>query len=110
MTKRLAITGGTVITPEAEIFNGIVLCKEGRISFVGSANDAAPDENSQIIDATDCIVMPGLIDTHFHGSGGDDVMANGAAGIARIAHNLLKFGTTGFLATTIAARHDAQAR
>ncbi len=105
MTSRLAITGGTVVTPEAAIFNGIVLCEDGRISFVGSANEAGPDENSQIVDATDCIVMPGLIDTHFHGSGGDDVMANGAAGIGRIAHNLLQFGTTGFLATTIAARH-----
>ena len=105
MTSRLAITGGTVITPEAAIPNGIVCCEDGRIRFVGSTNDAEPDSNSQIIDATDCIVMPGLIDTHFHGSGGDDVMTNGAAGIARIARNLLQFGTTGFLATTIAARH-----
>ncbi|NOT60649.1 MAG: N-acetylglucosamine-6-phosphate deacetylase [Acidobacteria bacterium] len=105
MSQRLAITGGTVVTPEAAITNGIVLCEDGRISFVSSASEAAPDENSQIIDATGCVVMPGLIDTHFHGSGGDDVMANGAAGIGRIARNLLQFGTTGFLATTIAARH-----
>jgi N-acetylglucosamine-6-phosphate deacetylase len=50
--------------------------------------------------------MPGFIDTHFHGSGGDDVMANGAEGVQRISRALLKFGTTGYLATTIAARHE----
>jgi N-acetylglucosamine-6-phosphate deacetylase len=52
------------------------------------------------------VLMPGFIDTHFHGSGGDDVMANGADGIRRIAKSVLRFGTTGFLATTIAARRD----
>jgi N-acetylglucosamine-6-phosphate deacetylase len=105
MTSRLTIKGGMVITPQAAINNGIVLCEDGHISFVGSADEAAPEPNSPIVDATGCIVMPGLIDTHFHGSGGDDVMANGADGLARIAKSLLRFGTTGFLATTIAARH-----
>jgi N-acetylglucosamine-6-phosphate deacetylase len=50
--------------------------------------------------------MPGFIDTHFHGSGGDDVMAGGVDGLARIQQSVVRFGTTGFLATTIAARHD----
>src|SRR5262249_26391233 len=106
MGNRLAITGGTVITPNEAIEDGVVLCEDGKITFVGSFHEAAPEPNSEIIDANGRLVMPGFIDTHFHGSGGDDVMANGAEGIRRISKNLLKFGTTGFLATTIAARHE----
>ena len=106
MADRLAIVGGKVVTPSAVIENGTVLCEDGKITFVGSGKEAAPEPDSQIVDAAGEIVMPGFIDIHFHGSGGDDVMANGAEGIRRISRALMKFGTTGFLATTIAARHS----
>lgn len=106
MAHRLAIVGGKVVTPSAVIENGTVLCEDGKITFVGSGKEAAPEPDSQIVDAAGEIVMPGFIDIHFHGSGGDDVMANGAEGIRRISRALMKFGTTGFLATTIAARHS----
>lgn len=106
MAHRLAIIGGNIVTPHSVIENGVVLCEDGKITFVGSGKDAAPEPGSQIVNATGGIVMPGFIDTHFHGSGGDDVMANGAEGIRRIARALMRFGTTGFLATTIAARHS----
>ena len=105
MTDRLAITGGTVVTPHNLIDSGIVLCEDGRITFIGPEGDAAPEANSRIIDARGKTVMPGFIDTHFHGSSGDDVMADGAEGIRRISRALLKFGTTGYLVTTVAARH-----
>jgi N-acetylglucosamine-6-phosphate deacetylase len=106
MAYRLAIVGGKVIAPTGVIENGVVLCEDGVIRFVGPAREAEREPDSPIVDANGKIVMPGFIDTHFHGSGGDDVMANGAEGIRRISRALLKFGTTGFLATTIAARHE----
>jgi N-acetylglucosamine-6-phosphate deacetylase len=106
MSGRLAIKGGAVVTANEVIESGVVLCEDGRIKAVGSAGAIEPEPGSQIIDAAGRVVMPGFIDTHFHGSGGDDVMANGAEGIRRISRALLKFGTTGYLATTIAARHE----
>ncbi len=106
MANRLAIRGGAIVTPNAVIEDGVVLCADGRIEAAGSSNEIEPEPDSQIINAKGRVVMPGFIDTHFHGSGGDDVMANGAEGIRRISRALLKFGTTGFLATTIAARHE----
>lgn len=106
MNNRLAIVNGTIVTPQSVITPGLVLCEAGRIGYVGPAHAAEPEEGSQLIDASGCYVLPGLIDTHFHGSGGDDVMANGPAGIGRIARSILRYGTTGFLATTIAARHS----
>jgi len=83
-----------------------VLCEGGRIVYVGAGGGVAPEPDSLILNAEQMVLMPGFIDTHFHGSGGDDVMANGADGIRRIAKSVLRFGTTGFLATTIAARRD----
>jgi N-acetylglucosamine-6-phosphate deacetylase len=63
--------------------------------------------DSTIIEAAGKILMPGFIDTHFHGSGGDDkAAANGVDGLARITSLFSVLGTTGFLVTTIAARHE----
>jgi N-acetylglucosamine-6-phosphate deacetylase len=106
MISRLAIVGGVIVTPEEVIENGVALCEDSYIKAIGSSGAIEPEPGSRIIDARGRIVMPGFIDTHFHGSGGDDVMANGAEGIRRISRALLKFGTTGYLATTVAARHE----
>jgi N-acetylglucosamine-6-phosphate deacetylase len=106
MISRLAIVGGAIVTPEEVIENGVALCEDSYIKAIGSSGAIEPEPGSRIIDARGRIVMPGFIDTHFHGSGGDDVMANGAEGIRRISRALLKFGTTGYLATTVAARHE----
>lgn len=106
MTDRMAIVGAAVVTPFGVVEKGLVLCEEGRIAYAGPAAGIDPEPDSVIIDATGQILMPGFIDTHFHGSGGEDVMAGGVAGLGRIAQSVLRFGTTGFLATTIAARHE----
>ena len=106
MADRLAIIGGLVVLPDREIRNGVILCEEGRIVYAGPGDGISAESGSTIIDGAGMIVMPGFIDTHFHGSGGDDVMAKGVEGLRRISSSVLRFGTTGFLATTIAARHD----
>jgi N-acetylglucosamine-6-phosphate deacetylase len=106
MISRLAIVGGNVVTSDEVIENGVVLCEDSYIKAVGSSSAIEPEPGSRLIDARGCVVMPGFIDTHFHGSGGDDVMANGVEGIRRISRALLKYGTTGYLVTTVSARHD----
>ena len=106
MTNRLAIIGGSIVTPAEIIAAGIILCEDNRLKFVGSAKDAAPEPNSLIFDATNKFVLPGFIDTHVHGSGGDDVMTAGAAGMQRAGRKMLASGTTAWLPTTIAAKHE----
>ncbi len=106
MGERLAIVGGAVVTPFKVIHPGTVLCQDGRITFVGLSRDASPEPGSDILDASGRLVFPGLIDTHVHGSGGDDLMSSGVDGIRRVARAQLAYGVTSFMPTSIAARHD----
>ncbi len=57
------VTGGTVVTA-TEIFQSDILIEKGRIVVIGENPDRA--DCSEIIDATDCYVMPGAIDVHTH--------------------------------------------
>jgi N-acetylglucosamine-6-phosphate deacetylase len=104
--NRLAVVGGAVVTEDGVIEGGVVLAEDGRIVFVGASSEAAPEPGSQIVEAAGKLILPGLIDTHVHGSHGDDVMSGGAEGVRRISRAQLRYGTTAYLPSTVSARHD----
>lgn len=60
----LAIKGGTILTPEEELRDGVVLIEGGKIREVGQ--DLTIPEGAEVIDATGKYVVPGLIDAHCH--------------------------------------------
>ena len=66
----LLVYGGTVLTMEPDcrpITNGAVAIADGRIVAVGPAEallDQAP--TGEVLDATDCLVLPGFVNTHSH--------------------------------------------
>jgi hypothetical protein len=59
------IGGGQVIDP-ANGINGKrdILLRRGRVDAVGE--NLAPGPNGKVVDATGCLVIPGLVDTHVH--------------------------------------------
>ena len=64
--RKILIQGGTVISMEPSRVAGLIeniLIENDQISDVGSIN---PTDDMEVIDATDCIVLPGLIDSHVH--------------------------------------------
>jgi cytosine/adenosine deaminase-related metal-dependent hydrolase len=66
MSPRTLIAGGTVVTVDralGDLPRGDVLVEDGVIVDVAPRIDAADAER---IDATDCLVLPGLVDTHRH--------------------------------------------
>lgn len=66
MTHRLVVRGGLVIDtePAPTVHRDTdVLVEDGRIVAVGPALDV---RDAEVIDATDRIVLPGLVDTHRH--------------------------------------------
>lgn len=68
----LLLTGGTVISMDQRrrvIEDGAVAVNEGKILFVGTAEEAAnrfPDVKT-VLDCEDKAILPGLINTHSHG-------------------------------------------
>ena len=64
--RKILIQGGTVISMEPGRVAGLIeniLIENDQISDVGGIN---PTDDMEVIDATDCIVLPGLIDSHVH--------------------------------------------
>ena len=55
----------TVDDSERELAGGWVSITNGLIQAVGSSTDPLPQAD-RVIDATDCLVMPGLVNTHHH--------------------------------------------
>ncbi|MEA5409461.1 allantoinase [Haloarculaceae archaeon H-GB2-1] len=63
MVVETVISGGTIATHEGT-FEGSIAMDDGRIVAVGEA--AALPEAETVVDATDRIVMPGVVDPHVH--------------------------------------------
>ncbi len=91
-----------IITPEG-VRSGTILIEDGLISAVGPdrAGDAASAQGT--LDAGDRWVAPGFIDTHVHGGGGAQCNTSDPDDIRAVARYHAAHGTTGLLATTVAA-------
>ena len=81
-----------------QIKNGLVFdLKEGFVSRDLYTDGSLISESSNdgvIIDATDCYVIPGLVDLHFHGAVGEDFSDATPEGLQKIADYELSEGVT----------------
>lgn len=70
MASRTIINNGIIVTVNDENqihFGGHVVIEGDRITSVGSEKFSGNiGSDDRLIDATDCIVMPGLVDLHYH--------------------------------------------
>lgn len=68
--------------------------------------DFAPTiSGSAQLDATGCVILPGFIDLHIHGSAGHDTMDATPESLPAISGFLARHGVTGFTPTTMTAPH-----
>ena len=59
------ITGGNIVN-EGRVQKGTVVIENGRISEVSTRTDYPLQPEDEVIDATGCYVLPGVIDDHVH--------------------------------------------
>lgn len=82
----MRITGGKVFDLE-QGFVARDLCTDGSLISAVSGDD-------QVLDASGCYVIPGLVDVHFHGCVGEDFSDATAEGLQKIADFELSQGVT----------------
>jgi N-acetylglucosamine-6-phosphate deacetylase len=97
-SRRIVCPGGTV--------DGEVVVQGGRISSVSPATDPEDDpsySDDEVVALGDRWLVPGYIDPHVHGGGGSQCNTSDAEEITEVARFHARHGTTGLLATTVAA-------
>lgn len=93
------IHNGNVITPFKTINNGVVVVEGSKIIAVGKKEEISFDQYSEMINANGLFIIPGFIDLHVHGGGGQDVQGKSKESILAVGRYHLQHGTTSFLPT-----------
>ncbi|PPK67919.1 N-acetylglucosamine-6-phosphate deacetylase [Actinokineospora auranticolor] len=97
MAGRL-IAGGTLVTADGVVDDGWLLVEDGYISALGTGERPRADET---VDATGQWVVPGFVDIHCHGGGGEPFMTTDPARARVAAHTHALRGTTTMLASLV---------
>ncbi|MBT3286259.1 MAG: N-acetylglucosamine-6-phosphate deacetylase [Victivallales bacterium] len=99
------------LTPRETVHNASVLCRNGLIEAVGSFDSLTALAEVPCIDMRGCQAIPGLVDTHLHGSGGVAAMdADQLDSLAPISQLLARHGVTSFVCTILSAKEDKMLR
>ncbi|UCG48767.1 MAG: hypothetical protein JSU94_03115, partial [Phycisphaerales bacterium] len=99
MPQRLLLTDCRLFHAADDGETVSILVEDGVITKLGRF-DPPPDCEAKI-DAQGRIAAPGLIDVHIQGAGGADVLDAKVEALRTISKTCARFGTTGFLATTV---------
>lgn len=91
---------GRVVAPGGVVDDGLVVVSGSRIEYVGRAPaaQAGPEEPRERNE----IVLPGLVDVHNHGGGGESFTVADPESIAKAAEHHLRRGTTSIVASLVA--------
>ncbi len=77
----------------------MVLCRDGKITYVGESKNRIP-KSAEVIDAKGGWISPGFVDIHVHGGGGSDFMDGSLEAIHQSCKTHAKHGTTTLFPTT----------
>ena len=99
----IVLAGGDLVLPDRIHTSGSLIVDDDRIVAIESG--MARPAGAEVIDATNCYVVPGFVDVHVHGVEGHDTLDAGDA-VAWIATLLPRYGVTSFCPTTVACPPD----
>ncbi|RLK60358.1 N-acetylglucosamine-6-phosphate deacetylase [Actinokineospora cianjurensis] len=102
MAGRL-IAGGRLVTAEGVVDDGWLLVEDGYISALGSGERPRADET---VEADGAWVVPGFVDIHCHGGGGEPFMSTDPARARVAVDTHARRGTTTLLASLVSRPVD----
>lgn len=110
----MLIRNGSVLLPDGTLAESDLLLDGDRIGAVvprGAAGEgAAQGADGQVVDASGCVVAPGLIDLHCHAAMGHDFSRGTEQDIQAMADFELSQGVTAFCPTSMTFPEDVLAR
>lgn len=110
MLQKLLITNCRLFDAVDDKQTTSILIENGIITQIGQTNQTnssagCPERDGQVhnntLDAQGRIIAPGFIDIHIQGAGGADILDATPDALKSISQTCARFGTTGFLATTV---------
>ncbi len=99
MSQKLLITNCRLFDTTDDKQTTSILIENCTITQIGPVNPLVGCDN--ILDAQGKIIAPGFIDIHIQGAGGADILDAKPESLTTISQTCARFGTTGFLATTV---------
>ncbi|MFS8098301.1 N-acetylglucosamine-6-phosphate deacetylase [Lentzea alba] len=93
----VTLTNGRVVTPSGVLEQGWVSVRDGRIVAVGEG--VAPE--GPTTDVSGCTIVPGFVDIHCHGGGGDAFTSSDPLKVRKAASAHRRHGTTTLLASLV---------
>lgn len=97
---------GNVVLKDQVLEQGAVVIENDTIVYAGPASDIPgrwTDKQGEVIQGNDGYIVPGFIDIHVHGGGGEDFMDSSKEVLDTITSYHASQGTTTMLATTMTA-------
>lgn len=95
----MKIINGSVFSEDGKFDEVDIVCKDGLISDIGQ--DITSSNDTEIFDASDCYVIPGLCDIHLHGCMSFDACDGTKEALAAMAKYEASVGVTSILPTTM---------
>jgi len=99
MPEKLVITNCRLFDAVDNKQTTSVLIENGVIAQIGQIEPGTARDET--LDAQGRIIAPGFIDIHIQGAGGADILDATPEALEAISRTCARFGTTGFLATTV---------
>ncbi len=106
MEKYLVISNGTVLTPDREIKDGVIIVRDSKIVDVGKRGTTEEPSNAIRIDAGGLFITPGMIDIQVNGAMGADVTKIGPDTFSIMGNFFAQHGVTSYLATAITSQQS----
>jgi N-acetylglucosamine-6-phosphate deacetylase len=99
---KLALIGGTIVTPFRLVKNGVIIIDNGKIFELGKVSDVEIPDNSEVIDVSGRFICPGFVDLLVHGGNGYGFADENSESIKIVSDYFLSHGSTTVLASLFA--------